>query len=345
MPTRFELVVAQRLLAVIARWERLRLRLPLRQAPSPMPWQRTHLTVAAAQWRLDPVTRFPSWVDQLVDYFEEAHRRSVALLVFPEDMAIPLLGLVSGRIRVTHGQALSSGETGQWLYALAPRVERLYVDVFSRLSRAYGMTVVAGSALTLTRSRLFNRALVFGPDGTLLVAQAKLHLLPLERDWGICPGTRLEEQPVGPLPLFTAVCHDASFFETYRMAEHAGAEIMAIPIADPDVDYQDSKARRGAWARTQETGLPSIVGAATGELYGIRLTGKAAVYVPLALTDDGGGIVAQSASPDGEGLVSATLNLNQLAAFRRELVPQAREELVARWLAPRYDRMRESSPT
>lgn len=345
MPTRFELAVAGRLLSILTRWERLRLSIPVRRAPSPMPWQRTGLTVAAAQWRLEPVTRFSAWVDQLLDYFEEAHRRGAALLVFPEDMGVPLVGLVGGRIRLNPSQIPSPEETGQWLYVLAPHVERLYVEVFARLAQAYGMTVVAGSALTLRHGRLLNRAFVFGPDGALIVSQAKLHLLPLEVAWGLSPGDRLEDQGVGPLPLFTAVCHDASFFETYRMAERQAAELMAIPIADPDDAYQESKARRGAWARTQETGLPSVVGAATGALYGIRLTGKAAVYVPLGLTEDGSGVLAESASPDGEGLVSATLNLNQLAAFRRELIPRVRNDLVARWLAPRYARMRESSPS
>jgi len=316
----------------------------LQRRTRPVPWQRTALTVAGVQWDLRPVATAQEWVARLALQCDEAMKAGAALIVFPEDIGLSLLGLLTEHRPRSRTQApeLSPAQVAALLRAWGPLVLPLYRTVFARLARAYGMTVVAGSTLAESGGSLYNLAHVYGPEGELLAVQPKLHLMPMEQQWGLTPGDALAPLPPG-LPVQPLVCHDASFFESYRMAAAQGAELMAVPIADPDPDYGTPKSRRGAWARTQETGLVSVVGAGTGELYGIVFTGKAAVYAPLAETPAGDGVLAESAHPDAEGVVFAEVNLEQLAEHRTR-VPTPRDDLVAAWLAPRYQALSRPEP-
>jgi len=336
MPARWQLQAGRLALRLLSAWEGLRLRLPDTEPATPMPWTRQRLVVAGVQWRLEPVRSLKAWWDRLEAVMDDAYRAGAALVVFPEDMATPLLGLLTERWPTPTAAELADEEVGQYLRAWADTVGGIYREVFRHLARRYGVTIVAGSQLTWVGRRFWNQALVFGPDGRLAHRQPKLHPIPVERRWGIEPGTEWRRVDRIRLPLGVAVCHDASFFETYRMAAAEGAELMAIPIADPDPDWGEAKARRGAWARTQQSGLPSVVGAGTGTLFGLALTGKAGIYVPVELTPDATGVLAESRDPVGEGVVTAALDLDALAAFRAEARPWPSNALIQAWLVPGY---------
>jgi predicted amidohydrolase len=309
-----------------------RLRLPEGRGPR-VPWTRTALTVATAQWLADPVVDLTAWVEDVRRFFDDAKAGGAALLVFPEDMSLPLLGLLPQRGEAATASAPSW--VGARLRAWAPLLEPVYLRVMSALAADAGLTVVAGSTLGRGSLGVENRTWIITPDGRLASSQAKLHLLPLEAEWGLTPGSALAPLPTRDLPLAAFVCHDASFFETYRMATNLGAEVVAIPIADPDPAWAEPKARRGAWARSQETGLPSVVAAMTGSLFGLPLTGKAGVYVPRAASPDGSGVLAESPEPVGRRITLATLDLDALASYRRQALPPL-SPFVSRQLEVRY---------
>ncbi len=308
----------------------------LQRRNGPVHWRRDALVVASVQWDMRPVVDVTDWMARLMIQCDQAARAGAALVVFPEYLGLSLLGLLSEHRALRHMSVheLTPTEVGVRLKAWAPTIVPLYRAVFSRLAAAYGVTVVAGSTLVEQGGGIENLTHMFGPDGRLLGTQPKLHLLASEASWGVMPGASLSPL-VGPLPVQPVVCYDASFFETYRMARAHGAEIVAVPVADPEPVYGEAKARRGAWARTQESGLVSVVGAGTGKLYGMLFTGKAAVYAPMAETPAGDGVLAESPRPDGEGVVVATLDLDRLAAHREKL-PVPRADRVGAWLAPRY---------
>ncbi len=332
----WELALGRAFLTRRVSQERRRVQVVQRRA-GPARWRRDALVVAGVQWDMRPVASAADWTARLVIQCDLAARAGAALLVFPEYIGLSLLGLLSEHraLRTASAAALSPADVAVRLAAWAPVVVPLYRTVFSRLAAAYGITVVAGSTLVAEGERLENQAHVFGPDGRLIMVQPKLHLLAVESQWGVVPGSAMA--PIaGPLPLQPVVCYDASFFETYRLARKQGAELVAVPASDPDPAYLTAKARRGAWARTQESGLVSVVGAGTGELYGILFTGKAAVYAPMAETPAGDGILAESPHPDGEGVAVATVNLERLQEYRQD-VPTARPDRVSDWLGPRYE--------
>jgi predicted amidohydrolase len=324
-------------LRTVVGWARRAISWP-RPFDEPVTWTRSRFPVAAVQWRARPVARVEDFVEQVGGAVREARRLGAALLVFPEDLALQLLGLLTERVGGARPADLEPAAVGRRLAAWAPLVEPLYLEIMRAWAVAAGMAVVAGSSVGRSPTGpLNNRTWFIDPRGRLQGPQPKLHPIALERAWGIEPGRALMARPEG-WPVAAFVCNDATFFETYRMAEHLGAEVVAVPIADPDPHYTVAKARRGAWARSQETGLASVVAALTGELFGLSLTGKAGVYVPAGLTPDGSGVLAESPEPVGAGLVLATLDLDALERYRRSALVAPRA-VTRRWLFPRYARL------
>jgi predicted amidohydrolase len=334
--TAVEIALGRVVLAGLVARGRTRVHVGSATAPAPMGWNRRQLVAAAVQWDMRPVGGLPEFTDRLTAVMDAAHHVGAALMVFPEDVGLCLLGLVTRYGGPRSAESLSASDASRYLSAWAPLVAPLYEECFRWAARNYGMVVVAGSSVYRRRSGVFNQAVVFGPDGRLVLRQPKLHPMPLERSWGVRPGSRLDRPGGLAMPLGIAVCHDASFFETYRMAGAQGAEVMAIPSADPDPDWSEAKARRGAWARSQETGMASVVAAGTGELYGVPFTGKAGLYIPRELSADGSGVVAESREAHGEGIVAGVLDLETLARFRQEARPAPAPELLRAWLLPRY---------
>lgn len=272
------------------------------------------LTVAAVQWRLDPIEDLGSWIQRIDDMFREATRQGASLIVFPEEMTLSLFGLLLGTR--TPDDIGDASLIKSLLKALAPVAFDFWQLSMARMSRHYGIITVAGSGITVHQGRLLNVALTFGPDGSLWSRQPKLHLLSLEVLWGMEAGPGLVQQHLGPFGLMTLVCHDATYFESFRMLETRGALVAAVPVADPEAHYSEDKARRGTWARVQETPMLGVVSAGTGHVFGYDFTGRAGIYLPSPLTHESSGVVAESPEAMGEHLLVASADLRTLREYR-----------------------------
>ena len=258
---------------------------------------------AAVQMRLRSYANGDAFAAHMSDLCQRAIDQGAGLIVFPEDTATGLLGMLPGFDRM----GAPSGVAVADIFAFAgPYVERVYRTVFSRLAARHRATIVAGTALLPRNGRVYNLAHIFGPDGSLLGVQPKIHLFPHEAQWGIAAGDDLSVFETEHGPLAVPVCMDATYFETFRVAAALGARSAAVPSADPDT-YNIWKKRRGAWARAQDSGLPVINACLFGELAGIKVTGQSACYAPLEMTPDGTGILAEVADRDAEGVAVAEL--------------------------------------
>jgi predicted amidohydrolase len=258
---------------------------------------------AAVQMRIWPHRSGDEFAAHVGDLVQRAVDRGAGLIVFPEDTATGLLGMLPGFDRAGPPGGVSVADI---LTLAGPYVERVYTTVFSRLAARHRATIVAGTALLPRNGRVYNLAHVFGPDGSLIGVQPKIHLFPHEAGWGIAAGDdlRVWRTPHGRLAV--PVCMDATYFETFRVAAKLGATVAAVPTADPDT-YNVWKKRRGAWARAQDGGLPVVNACLFGAFAGITLTGRSACYAPLHATPDGSGILAEVADPDAEGVAVAEL--------------------------------------
>ena len=298
---------------------------------SPIP-QTESVTVSVVQFNVAPVTSPPLWRDRITQAFRQAKAQDAQIIVFGEDIALPLLGVLADRVGVSADQNPLPSLT-PWLRALANPIYLYWHRTMQVLARHFAITTVAGSALKKTHSKLFNQSVVFDANGWVIAVQPKMHLFPVEHDLGLTPGADLNPQAFAPWPLITVVCNDATYFETFRMAWHHGALLVAVPIADPEPLYSQAKARRGTWARVQETPVAGLVGTSTGNLFGMKLTGKAAIYLPTSLTKDDSGILAESSSAEGEEVITATIDLGSLRKFQQEF---AFKDLTGHWLDTLY---------
>lgn len=283
------------------------------KAPTPPPPDR--IKIGAVQWLADPVGDVNRWTERVESLFQAARDAHCHLIVFPEYLPLSLLGLIVPETSGTH--TLTDATIEGVLKAVAPPTSQFWLRWMAAFARKYGMAVVAGSGLVATRGRLYNQAVWLDPSGRVVGRQDKLHPLPQEQQWGIMPGIEGLVGPSPPWGLFAMVCHDATYFESFRMAVHRGANVIAVPIADPESRYTEGKARRGCFSAVQDVPSIGVVSAATGRLFGMRLTGKAGIYLPAPLTEDGSGIVAESAQPVGEGLVTGVVSLSRLKEYRR----------------------------
>ncbi|EKP94006.1 nitrilase-related carbon-nitrogen hydrolase [Thermaerobacter subterraneus] len=331
---------------------------PLRRAVAAMGIRRSpnlhrldpaRVRVAAVQLELDTFRRpedFARWVARPLG---DAVARGAQLVAFPEDVGLALLGLLPGFERLAAAPSPQAalaglGDVGvaDVFRFLGPAVGRIYHTTFSALARAHGVFVHGGSVMLPRGRNLYNFGFLYGPDGRLVGRHAKAHLLPMEAEWGVCPGDSFDVYDTVLGRIGIPVCMDATYFETFRLLALAGAEMVVVPIANPE-PYNEWHARRGTWARVQETPVYGVVPALVGRILGIELTGRAAVYAPLALTPAGDGVLAQARTWNRAEVVVADLDLVRLREYRRRagFPGYLRPDLYERYLEPAYRRLRD----
>ncbi|MBE3589254.1 MAG: nitrilase [Firmicutes bacterium] len=293
------------------------------RAESGAPHAAARLRVAAVQMELRPEPTPAHYVRHVFDLGLRAAALGAELIVFPEDAATGLVALLPGfGLLQRAGGPERAAEAGGGLSVadvfarLGPAVGTVYRAAFSALAEALGAYVVAGTAnLPAGGGRVLNIAHVFAPDGRLLLRQPKLHLFPYEAEWGIQAGAELRVffTPWGAVA--APVCMDATYFETARIARGLGAELLCLPIANPEA-YHLWKARRGVWGRAQDAGVYAVQSALVGDFMGLRLEGRSAVYAPLDLSPAGDGVLVEADDPRAETVVAADLDFEALRAWR-----------------------------
>ncbi len=283
------------------------------------------IKAGAVQIKLELCSTPLEYVDQMCRWTEAAASAGVQLLAFPENNSFQLLGLLPGIEKTAqgqgeggHGQGPGAGETPRLADVFrfaAPVFNAVIHQAFPYLARKYGMYIMAGSFPYLKGENVMNRSLLFGPRGEALGGQDKVHLMPLEHAGGLTKGDNFQvfATPLGKLA--APVCMDATYFETFRILREAGADIVMVPIFNPE-PYNFWLALRGIWPRVQESLVYGIKSAMVGEIMGYTLTGRSGIFAPLELTPEGDGVLAELEDPHGEGLATADLNLKALWELR-----------------------------
>ncbi len=249
---------------------------------------------------------------------------------------------------------------------IGPFIKKVSLLIFAELSCKYNIYIMAGSGLfpdsieyvgkenmaedikknnnirVLRNIRdsdskmIFNIAYLFGPDGKLLGRQKKNHLLPLEDRWGIKSGQEISVFSTEIGKLAFPICMDATYFETFQIACNKGAEIVMIPIANPDPSYNYWTALRGIWGRVQESPVYGIKSAMVGDFLGFELTGQAGIYAPIPLTANQDGIIAESDTHDCEEIIMAKLNLKLLKEYRENSKIEKNKEFEEKYFPDIY---------
>lgn len=189
----------------------------------------------------------------------------------------------------------------------------------SERAREHGIVLAGGTIPELAEGeRVYNTALVHGPDGVLLASYRKIHLfdvelpgLTLKESKSVAPGDTpvCVDTPAGKLGL--SVCYDVRFPELYRVLAERGAEILLVPSAftvPTGSDHWEILLR----ARAIENQAYLVAAAQYGAHNKRRRSyGRSMIVDPW-------GLVLATAS-DGEGLAVASLDPARLAEIRSRI--------------------------
>jgi predicted amidohydrolase len=197
---------------------------------------------------------------------------------------------------------------------------------FAELARSLGAWLLLGSVAERSSDpdRPYNTSVLLDPAGQVEARYRKRHLFDVSIDGGpsdresarTTPGVDTVVAPIrgaagkAEVRLGLTVCYDLRFPELYRELTLAGATVLAVPANFTEATGRDH------WevllrARAIENGAFVIAPAQCGTGGGIPAHGRSMIVDPW------GTVIAQA--PDGPGVVVADLELDRVAAVRRQI--------------------------
>jgi predicted amidohydrolase len=185
--------------------------------------------------------------------------------------------------------SLMAADRAQLLHHAVEEAEHPAVAHFSNLAATVGRWVLAGSiGVAAGDGRIFNRSLLFGPDGAIAARYDKIHMFDVTLPNGEVynesrnyrPGSAAVTADLGGIRLGMTVCYDIRFPSLYRLLGQAGAQVITVPSAFT------ATTGRAHWtillrARAIETGAYVVAPAQVGSHPAKRVTyGHSMVVAP-----------------------------------------------------------------
>ncbi|WP_291296339.1 carbon-nitrogen hydrolase family protein [Elioraea sp.] len=192
------------------------------------------------------------------------------------------------------------------------------------MARQRGIGAVFGVA-EAADDGYFNSAVVVGPDGAIRGAYRKTHIpayFPTDAPGGTGSFEKLYFAPGNALPVFELagcrfgiqICNDRLYPEPSRVLALAGAEAIVMPICFST--YADPGRRASIWeiplrARAYENGVWVLAANRVGVEGPRHHLGRSMVVDPR-------GMIAAEAGTDGEALLVATIDLDEVVRARKD---------------------------
>lgn len=266
------------------------------------------LTVAGAQYPIDPVESLDAWKDKIARWVKEGAETGAELLVFPE----------YGSIEQAH--ALGPAVYGD-LDATLEAIAELAADRVAHhaeLARRHKVHILVGSGPSKRADgRYVNSAQLVTPNGSV-GEQHKLILTPFERNWNMAAGDGISvfETSIGTIAM--AICYDSEFPYLARAMAKAGAEVLLVPQCTERISG-NNRVRTGAMARALENQIAAVTSPTIGDaLWSAAVdvnTGAAGIFVPAEFGVSDTGVLAEGRVNE-PGWVAATINLHHLRQLR-----------------------------
>jgi predicted amidohydrolase len=331
----------------------------------------TQVRVACVQRPVCLVRNVEQYIDMLYGFIRQAAEEKCRLIVFPEYNFFDLFGLIPG-FRVanrclnhhiqqkkrklekglqekkgrteTHPvgndreKAVSRGD-GYFISTvfkgISEPVEKGINKIISIMAEGFGIYIYTGSYMLKEGGAYYNAGSLFGPDGSCLGTQKKIHLTDFEVGMGLSRGReiKLYSLPFGNFVF--PVCMDATYFETFRISREIGGDIAVLPIANME-EYNVWRALRGIWPRVQESYMYGLKASLNGWVAGMHFTGRAGIFAPLEITPDYDGVINLAPHYEGNYLVTGDLDLEKLcharenARYHGDSNPGLEEEYVSK---------------
>lgn len=284
---------------------------------------REALHTACVQLRLRAYPNLHSYLDELSELTRRCVDAQAQLIVFPEHV-----GLFSGSILPGFNKLLKwlmDGQTPETLQEIQLDYDRVltlaesfqnyiyetYMYTFSTLARLNHVYIAAGSCPFYEEGNIYNRSVLFGPDGGTVGAQGKLAPLGFDSALGVAPQTRIElfDTPLGCLA--TILGSDAYYFENFKIAAAHGAQIIMTP------DFAGGVMRDLLCCRADMAGVYVLYSCVAGPQ---ATPSHAGILAPVDITPKRDGLLA-GAQSNGTEIVCARLNLEKLNRVFPECQP------------------------
>jgi len=234
-----------------------------------------------------------------------------------------------------------AGGTQAVFLSKEPMMRKTYEEVFSSLSQEYNTYILAGTVVlpperhrptasatdplqilksvreATKKTKLYNTAYLFGPNGDTLLRQRKVNLIPLEEEngLGLSPGNLEGLQPytIEGISIGVTICYDAFFPEIARYLADSGAKILVNPSANPEpwTNETEEENKKGLYARVQEEpeikyGIQAML---IGRIFDLTFEGKSSMVTKRQNTQDMTGIVCQTKGSDEPEVLVADLTV------------------------------------
>src|SRR5690625_1698520 len=289
--------------------------------------------VACVQRTIQPVDKVEDFVCNMFSITEQASANGAMYIIFPEYNFFDLLGIIPGftflnnylnkqaQPDVNNHNQTEKNMTNNYFYSIldlfAKQTELAMLTMMTRFATIFQVYIFTGTYIHKQNNNLYNQGALIEPDGTVHVKQAKVHLTDFEDQLGLSRENifRTTNLPIGNMAI--PICMDASYFETFKLLEESGADIVIMPIANNE-PYNKWKALRGIWPRVQESYVFGLKSALTGHFAGMHFTGKAGGFAAISMTEKMDGIIAISKHPEGDEIVYADLDFDALYQARKE---------------------------
>ncbi len=205
-------------------------------------------------------------LERVLGFLRDAARDGASLVVFPE---CALCGYCFSTIEEAQHYALASGN-GRDL------AEPLHV--FHETCRESGITGIVGFLEQGPQGRVYNAAIVAGPDMSVPHVYRKTHLPTLGADRFVTAGDSLDVVEVLGMRVAPMICYDIRFPEAARVVTLRGADIIALPTNWPE--GAESAPEYVLRARARENGVYIVAANRTGTERGRRFIGRSEIVAP-----------------------------------------------------------------
>lgn len=282
------------------------------------------LRVAAVQLRVRGYKNLKDYLSEMLSLTQEAVDNGAQVVVFPE-----YVGLFAATLLPEFGRLLywvMEGDTPDTLdeVRLRPRkiamlaesfqnyIYEAYVYTFSTLARLLHVYIAAGSCIVYERGALYNRSVLFDPQGEPLGAQDKTAILGFDKAMGVKPCEHVEvfDTPMGKLSIVLG--SDAYYFENFKAAVEMGARLILVPDGRGGVTADVLR------CRAEESGVYTVYSCYANPKH---KQVRAGVLAPFAMTAEHAGTVAQ-AGDSRASTVTVRINLEKLQGKELEANPE-----------------------
>lgn len=135
--------------------------------------------IACVQYQVRKIDSFEDFANQVEYWVETAADYRSDFVLFPEFFTVQLLSFIEPLSSIQGIRRLFTDFTGP------------FIELMSGLAQKYGLYIIGGSHPIEEDGKLYNKCLIFDPEGRY-IAQPKLHITPSEkRYWGISDGNEL----------------------------------------------------------------------------------------------------------------------------------------------------------